>query len=413
MKIALYHNLPSGGAKRTLGETVTRLVPQHEIDVYTLSSSAHTFADIRGNVSKYEVFQFEPTNLLAPPFGRLNQVIRVFDLIRLRRLNQVIAQTIDRGQYDVAFVEPCRFEGCPSLLRFLSRIPSVYFCHETLRLLYEEMPPRPYLGADLPHRRVLDRLDPLPNLYRGILQRSDRENIHHAQRVLTNSEFSRQAIKAAYGVDPRVCYHGVDSRLFRPLGLDREPWVLSVGSITPLKGFDFIILALAEISPEERPVLKIVSNFANLPEHEYLAHLARSHSVSIEMEVGVSDEELIRFYNRAALTAYAPVNEPFGLVALESMACGTPIVAVGEGGICESVITGRVGLLVERDVGKFARAITHMMDRPGLREEYGTNGRKEVVEKWRWEEAVNRVVAELDGAIRGFSGRLPRDGSIK
>jgi len=408
MRIAIYHNLPSGGAKRTLGESVGRLSGLHEIDVYTLGCADHQFADIRGMVSKHAIFHFHPTPLMRSPFGRINQAIRLFDLLRLKRLNQKIANIIERGKYDVVFVQPCMFEGSPSLLNYVSQTPSVFYCHETLRILYEQMPSRPYDSLDSPRRRLLNMIDPMSGLYRGYLQRKDRQNVRNAGVVLVNSLYSHDAIAAAYGVKPKVSYHGVDTNLFRPINLDRESWVLSVGSITPLKGFDFLIRTLAHIHHEKRPTLKIVSNFANPHEYEYLSQLARDLSVSIEMIIGVSDEELVRLYNKAALTVYAPINEPFGLIALESMACGTPIVAVDEGGLRESVVPNSVGLLVERDEDEFAHAISFLLQQPELCSDYGINGRKEVERKWTWE----RAVACLERALFEAAGNSPVNSQI-
>ncbi len=406
MRIAIYHNLPSGGAKRTLGESVERLSGFHEIDVYTLGCADHQFADIRGMVSKHAIFHFNPTPLVRSPFGRINQAIRLFDLLRLKRLNQKIANIIEHGKYDVVFVQPCMFEGSPSLLKYVSQTPSVFYCHETLRILYEKMPSRPYDSLDSPLHRLLNMIDPLSGLYRGYLQREDRLNVRSAQVVLANSYYSRDAIAAAYGVKPKVSYHGVDTNLFRPNNLDRESWVLSVGSITPLKGFDFLIRTLAHIHYEQRPTLKIVSNFSNPPEYEYLSQLARDLSVSIEIILGVSDEELVRLYNKAALTVYAPIKEPFGLIALESMACSTPIVAVDEGGLRESVVPNSVGLLVERDEEEFAHAISFLLQHPELCSGYGINGRKEVERKWTWQRAVDSLERTLFEAAGNSPGHF-------
>ena len=65
MKIALYHNLPSGGAKRAIFETVQRLVKHHAVDIYMLSTANHDFCDLRPFVGKYEIFEFQPSPLLS------------------------------------------------------------------------------------------------------------------------------------------------------------------------------------------------------------------------------------------------------------------------------------------------------------------------------------------------------------
>ena len=106
--------------------------------------------------------------------------------------------------------------------------------------------------------------------------------------------------------------------------------------------------------------LVIVSNFENAPERGYLIDLARARGVELELIGHAGEDDLVRLYNEARVVAYAPVREPFGLVPLEAMACGTPVVAVDEGGIPESVIDGRTGLLTDRDAGRFAAAIERL-----------------------------------------------------
>jgi glycosyltransferase involved in cell wall biosynthesis len=367
MRIAIFHNLLSGGAKRTLCEMTRRLAGAHEVDAYAFSCSEQTFADIRPFVGRHHVVPFEPSRLLGSPFGRLNQALRIRDLQRLGRAAREVAARIDAGGYDVAFVHPCQFEQSSSVLRYLKRTPSVYYCQEPLRLLYESMPARPYDDQAVGRRRVLNRLDPLPAIYRRLLRARDRANTRAAGRVLVNSRFMADAVSRIYGVGAVVSYHGVDAGHFHPLALPRRDVVLSVGSLTPLKGFDFLIRAMAEYHGDARPALVIASNFQNPPERDYLTSLARDLGVELELRGLVTDEGLVELYNQARVVAYAPVREPFGLVPLEAMACGTPVVAVTEGGIPESIVDGQTGLLTDRDPARFAAAVERLVDDPRVR----------------------------------------------
>jgi glycosyltransferase involved in cell wall biosynthesis len=397
MRVAIYHNLMSGGAKRTVREVAARLSASHDIRVYTLSCANHDFADLRPHATQYQVFDFRPAQLLRSPFGRLNQIIRLYDLLRLGPLNRRVAAHIEQDGADVVFVHPCQFENSPSVLRHLRRVPAVYYCHETLRRLYEPMPPRPYERRSA-KRRLVDRLDPLPGLYHAVLKRTDRRNLRAAPRVLVNSEFTRQQVKEHYGAQAEVSYWGVDAERFRPLGLEKQSVFLSVGSLTPLKGFDFLIRAIAHLPAALRRPLVVASNFQNPPERDYLQDLARQLDVELRLPGTVSDDDLVRLYNEAQLTVYAPVREPFGLVALESLACGTPVVAVREGGVQESVVHEQVGLLAEREPRAFAAALSGLLEQPGRTEALGRQGRELVLRRWTWAEAVRRIERHLTAA---------------
>lgn len=388
MRIALFHNLPSGGAKRTLNEATKRLTVNHQIDVYTLSCANHQFADLRPYVANHRVFDFRPLPLLSSPFGRLNQAIRLADLLRLRFLSQNIARKVEAGNYDVMLVQPCQFEQSPSILRYLKCLPTVYYCHEPLRSMYEVIPTRPYNDNNFTRRSVLNRIDPLPSLYHSVLKHSDQYNTRSANTVLVNSEFMRDAVSQIYQVNAQVSYQGVETQLFRSLPVEKLPMLLSVGSLTPLKGFDFLIKAVAKMPFEQRPALVIASNFQNPPEKEYLQQLANSLEVDLKLLGNVTDERLVELYNQAKITVYSPIREPFGLVPLESMACGTPVVAVREGGTQETILHKQTGLLVERDPIGFAAAVQHLLSCPALSTEYGRNSREHVLRNWSWDQAV-------------------------
>ncbi len=401
MRIALYHNLPSGGAKRTLYEAIKRLALEHEIDAYTLTSANSEFADIQPFVDKHIVYSFQPGTLFDSPFGRFNQLVRLADLARLRRLSLFVASTIEKNGYDALLVHPCQFEKAPSLLTFVKQVPTVYYCHESLRRLYEMMPSRPYEDVNSYKRRVLNRLDPLPSFYHAVLKRVDRGNIHRATKVLVNSQFTQEMICQIYAMPSEVSYHGVDTEWFCPLNVEKRPYLLSVGSLTPMKGFDFLIEAIGYISENLRPPLVIASNFQNPLEREYLEAVAQEHGVDLRLEGNVTEEKLRHLYNESAFTVYSPVREPFGLVPLESMACGTAVVAVREGGMQETIIHEKTGLLVDRDPIKFAKAVEQLLVHPEIAAEYGRSGRQHVLQNWTWEHSVQTLLAHLNQVVEG------------
>jgi glycosyltransferase involved in cell wall biosynthesis len=326
--------------------------------------------------------------------------MRRADLTRLNRLARQIASRIDEGGYDVVLVHPCQFEQAPSVLRHLEKTPSVYYCHEPRRSVHEAPPPRPYDDNAIGRRKLLNKLDPLPAFYQRGLRTVDRVNTCSADTVLVNSRFTADAVERIYRIQSQVSYHGLDAEMFRPTGAPRRDFILSVGSLTPFKGFDFLLRALAAYPEKTRPPLVILSNFQNPEEVAFLQQLAAELRVDVSLRTNVNDRDLVRYYNEARLVVYSPIREPFGLVPLEAMACATPIVAVAEGGIPESVVDRETGLLVERDPGKFAEAIRELMNNPVLARQYGDNGRAHVLASWTWDRAVATLEAHLSRTVR-------------
>jgi glycosyltransferase involved in cell wall biosynthesis len=390
MKIAIYHNLSSGGAKRALYEMTRQLFEHHTLDVYTLSTAERDFCNLQPYSHAREIFPFTPLPLARSPFGRLNQGIRALDLLRLHHLQRGMAQQIDSAGYDVVFVHHCRYGQSPGLLQFL-KTPSVYYCQEPPRLLHEPPVPRPYTEfSNL--QRLGNLFDPLPGIYQRVLMRLDRNNVVAATRVLVNSHYSRESLYRVYGIFPFVCYLGVDTGHFRPLNVPaRSRFLLSVGALTPRKGFDFLILSLALLDTAQRPPLVLVSNFQDTRERRFLEQLAAEKQVTVTFRTRVSDEELVQFYNAARLTLYAPVMEPFGFVPLESMACGTPVIGVREAGVRESVVHETTGLLTEREPCAFAAAIVDLLASEPTYEEMTQQGQERVEKQWQWENTVQTL----------------------
>lgn len=393
MRIAIYHNLPSGGGKRALYEMTRHLVEKHDVDVYTLSAAEHDFCDLRTHCQRHVIFPFQPLPLARRPFGRLNQSIRSLDLLRLRTLQRQIAVQIDAAGYDIVFVHNCQYGQSPSLLGFL-QTPSVYYCQEPPRQIHEPPVARPYTRYSRA-QRLGNLVDPLPGLYNRTLAALDRKNVHAARLVLVNSAYSRESLYRIYGIFARVGYLGVDTARFHPMALPKEDFVLSVGALNPRKGFDFLIHSLAVMESSERPRLVIVSNYTDEREGQYLAQLAAHLQVEVAFHHQISDAQLVALYNQARATVYAPIMEPFGFVPLESLACGTPVVGVREGGVRETIVHGVTGLLTERDPRAFATALGTVLANPAWASELGQNGMRHVREAWTWEASLSQLEAIL------------------
>jgi glycosyltransferase involved in cell wall biosynthesis len=394
MRIAIFHNLPSGGAKRALLEWTRRLAGEHEIDVYSLGTADHAYCDVRPYTSHYRIYEFTPRGLFKSPFGRLNQLQRWRDLGDLERLNRQIAEQINAGGYDVLLANTCMFTFIPALVQF-TEIASVYYLHEPFGPSSLRRIERPYIPKNH-YRESLDRFDPLIWMYQHRLGSIQNRSVRKSKRLLANSRFTSECIRTDFGQQAEICPYGVNVEDFHPvIDLSREDSVVSVGEMSPRKGFDFIVESLGKIPEDQRPPLKLACNVVHAEELGYVKNLAKRNRVNLDVLVGLGVEELKSLYNRARLCVYAPVMEPFGLVPLEAMACGTPVVGVREGGVPESVVHGQTGLLVERDAQQFGEAIQYMLANPNLAATYGRNGREHVIKNWTWERSVSILGAHI------------------
>lgn len=393
MKIAFIHNLPSGGGKRSAFEFVRYLSRRHAVDLFHIEAASEKYLDLRPMTGR---------TVLVPgpvPRGGLGVLTNQLSAARAYRL---IATQVNVGGYDLAFVMQCRMTNTPAVLRHLT-IPSLYYCHEPLERTLEE------------HFWRAQRMRRLKRGVVGINVAIDRMNAQHATMICANSRFSVESIYRAYGRYARYCQLGVDTATFRPLGLSRESSVLSVGALHPVKAQDLIIEALGTLSAP--PPLHFVHNSSARGYKEHLIAVAARCGVTVTFSQLVGEDDLVAAYNRAAAVAFPSSMEPFGFVPLEAMACGAAVVGVAEGGVRETIVHGRTGLLAERNAEAYGQALAQVIRDRDYARRLGDAGREHVLAHWTWEQSALRIEelvhaavgeqAVLDGSARAALAAAP------
>lgn len=393
MRIATYHNQPSGGARRALHELGRRLAVRQDIDVFTLQTADEAFLSSRDYAQRLVTLPFERRRPVRLGFYA-NEARELLDLRDLERLNMRIARDIDAGGYDVALIDVCRYTQAPSVLEYL-QTPAAYYCHEPPRRFIDTAC-RPEAATKSPYARARSMLHgPARALVDRRMAAVDRRNVLRARRVLTNSAFTRSRIRAYYGRDATVCQLGVDADRFVPGDATRESYVVSVGALEPHKGHDFLVRAIGRIPAPLRPRLILVGNTDDAGLGRRLEALARDLGVDLGVRVRVTERELISTLQQASAFVYAPIGEPFGLALLEAMACALPVVCVAEAGPTEIITDGETGVLSPRDDGVFATAVERVLADPKRARALAERARHDVERNWSWVAAAHRVEEEL------------------
>jgi len=222
-----------------------------------------------------------------------------------------------------------------------------------------------------------------------------------------------------YGADPckiEVIPGGVDLSLFRPLSqerarqqlgvCDRLYMVLFVGRIEPLKGIDTLFRAMAIVAKDfprwkDEICVCIVGGDASEKPEAISAEMERLRA--LREELGIS--ELVTFlgaqaqgtlpsYYSAADVLVVPSHyESFGMVALEAMACGTPVVASKVGGLSFTVQDGITGFHVpERDPEALAKKISLLLKHPDLRSRLGAQA-VQWARRYSWSKVADQIVS--------------------
>jgi D-inositol-3-phosphate glycosyltransferase len=246
----------------------------------------------------------------------------------------------------------------------------------------------------------------------------ERMTVQAADRVIASTHVDRSHLETYYAAERgrvTILPCGVDLDLFRPgdreearrtLGLGDKRLILFVGRIQQLKGIELLfratrMMADRQASGEVPPFRVVVvggrpSGERNDPAIRELHRLQRiAAELQIEPYVhwagAVEQTELPCYYRAADTTVVPSTYESFGLVALESMACGTPVVASGVGGLLATVQDGQTGFLVDgREPQDYADRIVLLLGASELRQRFSAHAIERAAQfGWR------RVAAQL------------------
>lgn len=396
MKIAVFHNLPSGGAKRALYNFVIYLKSQgNTIDVFVPSTANENFLPLSNLVNNITIFPVQETILgkLISSIKYIPPLLKYISFKDLENTEKQIAEAVNSGDYDIVLSEQDQCTMAPFFLKYIKK-PTVYYCQQPLRndAILEIVSQAP------------KKINPIKKLLKKYFEqykrfKIEKNNITHSTYILTNSYFSRESLLRSYGYNSFVSYLGIDQNLFKPLEIPEENFVLSVGTCTPSKGYDFIIRSLSLINKEIKPNFIIVSNSKDEIWEKYLNELAEKLEVNLEILSSITDEKLVELYNKAKLVVYAPYLEPFGLVPLEAMGCGTPVVGIKEGGMRETVIDDETGILTDRDEPLFANAIVELLLNKNKRQRMSKKGIITIQNFWTLEDSGKRLLKHLNRVI--------------
>ncbi|MEU0056931.1 glycogen synthase [Streptomyces sp. NPDC006334] len=253
---------------------------------------------------------------------------------------------------------------------------------------------------------------------------AERTAVEAADAVIAVSGTMRDDILGCYpALDPErvhVVHNGIDTALYRPdhgtdalsrIGLDPDrPFVLFVGRITRQKGVPHLLRAARRIDPAAQVVL--CAGAPDTPEidrefRELFEELSRSRDGVHWIPRMLPRPDVIQLLTHAAVFVCPSVYEPLGIVNLEAMACGTPVVASRVGGIPEVVEDGVTGVLVPPDgvdavhgaadggasfEAGLVAALDAVLGDPARARRMGEAGRVRAVEQFGWDAVARRTV---------------------
>lgn len=233
------------------------------------------------------------------------------------------------------------------------------------------------------------------------------EGARNASKIITISKQVDSEVKSLYGVnneDTEIVMNGYDEELFKPMNLDRKKilnnfgvntspdYIVSfAGKLTHFKGVDVLVKAAKTYnnSIEGKTVATLIAGNGEL--YSELVELKDRLSIKNLFFLGhVSQKKLVDLYNIADVSTVPSRVEPFGLVAIEALGCGTPVVVTNQGGLVD-FINDDVGTLVDVDDDmELASAIKNELTRND-KEERRERCYKYAKENFSWKNTLDNL----------------------
>lgn len=220
----------------------------------------------------------------------------------------------------------------------------------------------------------------------------------NADKLVMVSEDTKKVLIKNHGVFPskiEVIPNGVDFKKFKKNKRIKKikNSLLFVGRLDKRKGIDFLVKTIPFIKKEIPDIKLFVIGDGKM--RKKLEKYVRNNDIESNVKfLGfVPNSYLLRWYNRCQLTIVPSVFEGFGLTVIESLACGTPVIATNVDGIRSIIKNNKNGILVEYGNKKeLAGQVVRLLNNPSLRKEFSIEGLKTIKEKFDWDEITLKTL---------------------
>ncbi len=256
---------------------------------------------------------------------------------------------------------------------------TLWYCHTPLRDIY-----------DLYHYRMSMRKPYMRPVYMAgaaAVRAIDQRMVKQIPIILANSPNTKGRISKYYHRnDAKVLGGGVEYKNYSNKGDQR--YFLYPSRISPNKRQDYAIEAFKIFSRRIKGYSLVICGPVSKDKfyYDYYKKILESarESSKIEIQTKVSDEQLNAMYSKCTAVLYPPLNEDYGLVPLEAMASGKPIIAANEGGPKETIANNKTGILVN-SAEEMANAMVRIAMDDDLAARLGKAGRENAKRKYSWE----------------------------
>jgi glycosyltransferase involved in cell wall biosynthesis len=376
----------TGGVERRINETTRRLVDKVDIIVYSGTKAGFKSSTV---INEVNIVPLHSTDKKYP--------------LDNWTFNRTLAKTF----FDADICEIHNDSGYglfKSLKKQTVRKPCIHTIHGVLA---EEVTQAKLSGHATFQGRVA-------NYFMGYLARLEKKTAKEADLIVTISNYSFEKIQAHYGVAPdkiRIVSNGVDTEKYRPtenqtefkrqFGLkETSPVVLFVGNLIPRKGLTYLIEAAQQVVKTQSDTQFIIVGDGPLKAQLIDRLIAVKLLDNFTFISGLTDDKLSAMYGCSDIFVLPSIQEGQGIVLLEALASGKPVVAFDIGGVNEIVINGETGLLASnRDSEELAEALLRLLGNVELQKKMGLAGRRFVEGNFTWDICARKMFKTYQEAL--------------
>jgi len=367
LKIALFRSEIEayGGTARLITEYVKR--SKHKFEIYALKVRMGMLCEIRPTSKIYQMDTREDTRCLLP------KIPRNFNPLLLKKL------PIENSDVFLVLVGPVLSETI--ILRNCS-IPVVAYFQGAFRFL------------DVVAYKVKPRLAEFVGTSYGRLMSFP---LSRCKALATHSKFTRKLIKRYLPEIARtrqihIISPGIDTNIFTPSN-NFGDYFLVVSRFDPLKRIELAVEAFKIFSKRlDFPSRLILAGSLTTKSNWYLLWLRRlANGARITFLINPTEEELLKLYKNAYALLFTSNREPFGIVPLEAMACGKPVIAaINDGGVLDYLKDGVNGFIVPPDARTLAEKMIILANNDNILERMGVEARRTAL-RYDWQIFCQRM----------------------
>ena len=377
MRIALYHPWVylKSGLERSLLEIARR--SRHDWTIFTHHYDREgTYPEL----NNFNVVQLDSSVSVERSFTQV-----------MRASLRIMKTDLPLEHFDALVVSS---EGVGDFINFRNHDrPVIAFCHTPLKIIHDHQSRDYYLQN---HPDVFLRYQ----IFSTVFKLVDGAAWRYYSTVIANSqEVKNRILRANLADDSKITiiHPGVDVANIKP-SWQYEPYFLLPGRIMWQKNIQLGIQAFKKFKEQtDCPDFKlIVAGMVDEKSQPYLQELKDiADGISgVEFIIEPADQDLFALYESSYAVLFTARNEDWGIVPLEAMAFGKPVISIARGGPLESVVDSQTGYLLEDDPTTFSKAMGDLAMNPSLVRDLGKSA-YEHVQQFSWD----RFVEEIDSLI--------------